>query len=244
MRTCIACLLICAAFSGCANAQSPVEIADGRQPESWLDLSAWLTRPPIQQASTAARAYWLGQDPNYEEDVRILAIADGAFTQPGSEQQAVLFVMSLWPRCCPKSGLAIVEGDRLVRNVAFEGIAQELSAAPDLDGDGHDELFSIGSFGMGGQETRTLTYLRFGAEGLVEQGSTSIFDSTCAASEEGQSTAARVLARPGPTFMVEQYTLATCGEETWEPVNGPEPLEFYAPSGSPYVDLPVQAMGH
>jgi len=26
---------------------------------------------------------------------------------------ATLFVMSLWPRCCPKTGLAILEGDQL-----------------------------------------------------------------------------------------------------------------------------------
>ena len=40
--------------------------------------------------------------------------SNGAFTQPDTEQQAVLYLMSLWPRCCPKMGLAIIEGDHLV----------------------------------------------------------------------------------------------------------------------------------
>lgn len=238
-------ILLCAVFFRSANAQSSVEIADGRHASDWLDLSAYMTRPPMQQASEAARAYWVKQDPEYEEEVRVLATADGAFTRPDTEQQAVLYVMSLWPRCCPKMGLAILEGERLVRNVAFEGVAQELVAVPDLDGDGRSELFYTGSFGMGGQESVTLTFLRFEADGLTEVGSTPISDNTCATgSEESMSTAARVLALPGPTFMVEHYLQASCEEESWQHISGPELLELYPPSSVPYIDLLVPEAHH
>ncbi|MEP0547926.1 MAG: hypothetical protein ABJF88_13405 [Rhodothermales bacterium] len=238
MRLALAVTLSCAALLGCAYAQTPVEIADGRSGSEWVDLSAWATAAPMQQASAAARSYWQGKDASYEEDLRIFAVAEGAFTEPGAQQQAVLFVMSVWPRCCPKTGLAVVEGDRLVRNVAFEGVAQGLSAVPDLDGDGRDELALTGEFGMGGQVSRSVTLASFGTEGLADWGSTSLLDDSCAAGYDG-SSATHVTALPGPTFTVERYARASCESETWEPVGGPEALELVAPETSPYVDLRV-----
>lgn len=238
----VAALLI--ALVGCAEAQAPVEIADGRREAPWADLSAWNTREPMQRAIEAARIYWQGQDPSYEEEIRFFAVADGAFTQPGAAQHAVLFLMSPWPRGLPKSALAVVEGDRLVRNVAFEGIAQDLSAVPDLDGDGRDELAYTGTFGMGGQESRSLTLVSFGSDGLAERGGASIYESTCAtgAGDSG-STAARVLALPGPSFgpsfTVERYVQPSCEAQTWEPVGGPEPLALDS-MGVVYVELPVE----
>lgn len=241
MRTLLAISLSCAAFFGCAYAQPPVEIADGRSGSEWVDLSDWAAGPPMQQASAGARAYWQGKDASYEEDLRIFAVAEGSFTEPGAQQQAILFVMSVWPRCCPKTGLAIAEGDRLVRNVAFEGVAQGLATVPDLDGDGRDEFAFTGEFGMGGQVSRSVTLAAFGAEGLVDWGTTSINEDACAAGHDG-STAARVTAVPGPTFTVEHYARASCEAETWEPVGEPEPLEFAVPegAGTAYVELPVR----
>lgn len=239
MRTALARVLTAAACFGCAYAQTPVEIADGRSGGEWVDLSEWAAAAPVRQANEAARAYWRGQDASYEEDLRIFSVAEGAFTEPDVQQQAVLFVMSVWPRCCPKTGLAIVEGDRLVRNVAFEGVAQELAAVPDLDGDGRDELAFTGEFGMGGQVSRSVTLASFGADGLADWGTTSILDSACAAGHDGAS-AARVLALPGPTFTVERFTQASCEAETWAPAGEPEPLDLVAPEESTYVDLPVR----
>lgn len=141
-------------------------------------LRCGISRPTL-------RKWWRRYQSRGVEDLRIFARAEGAFTEPGTQQQVILFAMSVWPRCCPKTGLAIVEGDRLVRNVAFEGVAQGLAA-------GHDG-----------------------------------------------STAARVLALPGPTFTVERYARASCESTSWEPVGGPEPLAFVAPESSRYVDVLV-----
>ncbi len=242
MRTLFAFLVLCLALFGVAKAQDPVEVVDGRSEEPWADLSAWATRPAMQQAFAAARAYWRGQDEGYEEDVLVLDTAEGAFTQPGARQQAVLFVMSEWPRCCPKAGLAIVEDGKLVRNLAFVGLAQTLSSVADLDGDGHDELAFVGTFGMGGESSSYLTLAAFGAEGLVVRGGASIAYSTCGSGLEGAgSTAARVLALSGPAFTVERYTLASCEEgATWESDGDPEPLDLDAPSGDAYVNLPLK----
>lgn len=256
MRTGFAVTVLLLALVGCARAQtpdaaeapdqaqaaasalSPVEIADGRHFEPWVDPAEWLGQPAVQQATGAARAHWRVQDASYEEEVRVMDVADGAFTEPGAEQQAVLYLMSLWPRCCPKMGLAVVEDGQLVRNLAFEGVAQNLKPIPDLDGDGRNELVTIGSFGMGGQNTTGFTLVSFGADGVTEWGGTTINDDSCAAMQPG-STAARVTAIPGPEFTIERYSMATCEATEWQPIGGSEPFDL-GQSGIAYVDLPTK----
>ncbi len=230
-------LLLCALASGAA-AQAPTVLADGRSDDPAGDVAEWATRAPIQQATDAARAYWQAQDASYEEDVRFFDVAEGAFTTPGSRQSAVLFLMSPWPRCCPKMGLAIVEGGRLVYNAAFEETAQTLRTVPDLDGDGRDELASTGEFGMGGQTSRSLTLLSFGDDGLHDWGSTGIYDSDCAAGQPSGSTATRVLALPGPTFTLDRYVQADCERVTWDADGASESFAFVGPTGTQYVETP------
>lgn len=252
MRPSLALVLTWAALTGCADAQSPpavtvaeaVEIADGRRDDTGApaDAEAWAASAPFLQAVGAARSHWSRQDPGYEEEVRLLDLAEGAFTQAGAEQQAVLYLMGLWPRCCPKVGIAVVEDGRLVRNVAFEGSFQGLYAVPDLDGDGLDELVLDGTYGMGGSWTRSVNLAAFGPDGLVERGGTTISYDACAAGSSDGGEAAWVLATPGtpPTFTVERYVRASCEAEAWEPQGAPEPLVFEAPEESPYVELPVE----
>jgi hypothetical protein len=227
-----------ATLAGSAGAQAPIVLADGRSSESGTDAADWAARAPVRRATEAARTYWRAQDAGYEEDVRFFAVAEGAFTAPGARQQAVLYMMSPWPRCCPKMGLAVVEGDRLVRNVAFEHTAQTLTAAPDLDGDGRDELVSTGEFGMGGQVSRSMTVMAFEDGGLSDWGGTGIFDSACAAGPgDGGSMAARVLAVPGPAFTIERYVQPTCESTAWEADGGAEPLTLDPPYDVRYVEL-------
>ncbi len=229
-----------AALAGCTNAQAPVEVADGREATEPADVSAWAARPELRQATDAARTHWQGQDPAYEEGVEVLAVAEGAFTEAGAAQQAVLYRMSAWPRSSPKMGLAVVAAGRLVRNVAFEGLAQTLAAVPDLDGDGRDELVFTGEFGMGGETSRAATISAFGDGGLAERGGTFVYGSDCASGRgDGRSTAARVLALPGPTFRVQRYA-ASCETDAWEPDGAEEALALDAPAGTPYVDLPAR----
>lgn len=253
MRSTLILTLFTAVVFGCANAQTPDEaasaaaaaddatpvvIADGTLPAEWVDLSGW-TSTAIEPAYAAARAHWQAQDPGYEEETRVLAVADGAFTEPGVEQQAVLYLMSLWPRCCPKMGIAIIQDGALVRNVAFEASEQDLAAVPDLDGDGRDELVRTGSFGMGGQETTSITLVSFGEAGLRTWGGTSIQDNACAAMQEG-GTAARITALPGPEFTIERFSLASCETGDWQPSGAPEPFAFDAPGEEAHVELPVR----
>ena len=230
-------------LAGCAQAQSPVEIADGRAERalsggSEADHALWERHAAVQHAMAAARAHWQAQDADYEEDARVFGVAGGAFTRPGAEQQAVLYLMSAWPRCCPKMGLAVVEDDRLVRNVAFESTAQDLAAVPDLDGDGLDELATSGFFGMGGYTSGSVTLVAFTPDSVRTWGNAPILADACAAMQDG-STAWRVLAHPGPIFITERYTQPSCESATWESAGGAEALEL-EPFSEEYVELAVE----
>jgi hypothetical protein len=223
------------------GAAEPVVIADGRSmepPAVAIDAVDWLARPGVQQAVAAARAHWQGQDPSYEEEVRVLGVAEGAFTEPGAEQQAVLYLMSLWPRCCPKVGIAVVEGDRLVRNLAFESTVYDIRSVADLDGDGLDELVELSEFGMGGQFTSSFNLISLVPGGVTVWGGEMTNDNSCAAMQPG-ATAARVTALPGPELTIERYSMATCEATEWEPVGAPEPMVLDPQPATTYVDLPA-----
>jgi hypothetical protein len=253
VRSALALALFSAAFFGCADAQTPeqgaavsaapsdttpVVIADGTAAAEYVDLSTW-TSPALPQALAAARAHWQAQDPSYEEEVQVMAVAEGAFTEPGSSQQAVLYLMSLWPRCCPKMGIAVIEDGALVRNVAFEAPAQDLASIPDLDGDGRDELAVTGSFGMGGENSTSVTLVSLADSGLRTWGGVMIQYDACGAMQEGGS-AARITAVPGPEFTIERFALASCETGEWQPGGPPEPFEFTAPEEETSVELPLQ----
>ncbi|HJU87497.1 MAG TPA: hypothetical protein VJ788_09025, partial [Gemmatimonadota bacterium] len=181
------------------------------------------------------------QDSSYEEETAVMAVADGAFTEADASQQAVLYLMSSWPRCCPKMGLAVIQDDALVRNVAFESPTQGLAAIPDLDGDGLDELALTGSFGMGGENSSSVTLVSLADSGLRTWGGEMIQYDACAAMQEG-GQAARITAEPGPTFTIERFTLTSCESGEYEAGGPPEPFEFTAPAPEDElsVELPVR----
>jgi hypothetical protein len=245
--------LLSAALFACANAQTPDEgapasaapsdttpvvIADGSVAAEYVDLSAW-TSPALPQAVAAARAHWQAQDPSYEEEVRVMSVAEGTFTGSGANQEAVLYLMSLWPRCCPKMGIAVIEDGALVRNVAFEAPAQDLAAVPDLDGDGKDELAVTGSFGMGGENSTSVTLVSLADSGLRTWGGSMIGYDSCAGSGSG-GMAARITAVPGPEFSIENYELVSCDSGEFRLGSGPEPLEFPPPGEEMSVELPLR----
>jgi hypothetical protein len=251
--------LLSATIVGCADAQTPddaaadtdavaatgasaadtIVIADGRVYGEAADLSDWSTRAPVQAAFASARAHWQAQDPSYEEEVQVMAVAEGAFSEPGASQQAVLYLMSLWPRCCPKMGIAIVQDDALVRNVGFEAPEHGLVAIPDLDGDGLDELALTGSFGMGGENSTSVTLVSLADSGLRTWGGEMIQYDACGAMQEG-GQAARITAVPGPEFTIQRFALASCESGEYQAGGPPEPFEFPAPGEETSVELPVR----
>ncbi len=190
------------------------------------DKARWETSPPVLQAIAAARQYWSKKNPGYEENVRVLGAASGAFTQPDVEQHAVLFMMSNQPRCCPPMGLAIIGSGQLVRNVAFDAIAQSVRAIPDIDGDRRHELAFGGSFVGQGLTTQGVRLASFDEEGLDDFAQATIFESACGAGYgDTGALAARLSFVPGTGIIVEHYQQSSCDAETWVATGEPQSLE-------------------
>lgn len=202
-------------------------------------MSRWEKFPAVLAALASARRYWSAQDPGYKEEVHVRSVTTGAFTQPGVQQRAVLYMMSNTPRCCPKLGLAIVQDGQLVRNIGFEFFAHAVGALPDFDRDGRDEIALEGMFMMGGQVSQSIALAAFGADGVDDLGHTSIFEDACGAGYEG-SWAARLLFVPGSGMMVESYSRPTCDSKEWQLTKGPEPITLDRDKGTTFRDIPLK----
>jgi hypothetical protein len=132
--------------------------------------------------------------------------------------------MSLYPRGFQRKGLALLEGDALVRNFAFAGLAHELETVPDIDGDGRDEILLYGSFGMGGQWTWGAGLARFSQAGIEDLGHATLYEDACGMGREdlGGPSAWRLWAVVGAGMRIQHYRRESCEAETWEPVGEPE----------------------
>ncbi len=233
-------ILLCGALAGCIQALPPEAVAA----ERGEDLSRWTEAPPMKQAIAAARKYWTAREPGFQEDVRVLDTTTGAFTRPGIEQRAVLFRMSTHPRGFPKKGLAILEGDELVRNIAMVLLAENVDAYRNFDGSGRDAFALEGGFGMGGQYTRGETIAAFEEEGLVELGRVDTYNDICGTGRPDAPgpTSATITVAPGKGFMIQRFRKATCESESKrEPVGEPEPLVLKPDARNPFEDIPVAA---
>ena len=227
---------VCAVLAGCTQARpgpavadpapSVIEIADGRKGWEESDVSAWRESPPVLGAIDSARAHWSTQESPHPEDVDVQATAVGSFTRAGAEQRVVLYRMSLYPRGFPRKGLALIEGDALVRNFAFSGLAHDLGTLPDIDGDGRDELLFFSSFAMGGQQTWGVGIARFSDTGLEHLGHATLYEDACGMDPErsGAPNAWRLFSAPGEGMRTQRYGRESCEAETWRPVGDPEPF--------------------
>lgn len=213
-------------------------LADGRS------ASPERTLPPepaaLPAALEVARAHWTTTEPGWEEEFRMMDVAEGAFTRPGAQQQVVLYLASRWPRCCPKMGLVVLEEGEVVRHLAFVGVAQQLRAIPDLDGDGRQELWMEGSFGMGGSNSSAATLLELPATGGVrEWGTVPTGEDGCAAGGAGREARTyRIEAHPGPAFTLQTFR-RPCDVEGWEALGDPVPLVPDPEGGMEYLELAV-----
>ncbi len=260
IRFCAALLVVYTVLIGYALGQSPTQAAENPVPvviiegrtgveapsggspdQPAADGSRWETSPPVLQAIAAARSYWSAENPDFQEKLRVWGSASGAFTRPDVEQHAVLFMMSNIPHCCPPMGLAIVEGDQLVRNIAVVTIAQSVRTMPDIDGDGRDELIFGGGFMGQGLVTEGVTLATFGEEGLDDFGKATTFESACGAGYgDTGALAARLSVVPGAEIIVQHYRQPSCDLEIWEPVGEPEPLQpISSNEKTVYTEIPL-----
>jgi hypothetical protein len=226
------------AIPATALAQTPLVVVDGRDVAIYgsSEIDEALLSPAIEEA----RAYWQSRDTEYEEDVRIMGVAEGAFTHADADELAVLYIMSPWPRCCPKSGIAIIADGRVTANIAFEGTAQTLIALPDIDGDGLTDLGLVGSFGSGGSNTTSLTVASLRDSRVDVWTETIISDDSCGAGYEGRH-AAIIEVWEGPTFTGRNLHSSECEGETWDETDGDAYFGESRPDAEEFVFLSRRA---
>lgn len=204
-------LLLCLSLPYISQAQQTDKlylIGDGRQSLERTDQSSWAIHPAILQGYEQSKQYWLEQNSVYEDDFRIMASTEGNFTRPESKQTAVLYLLSLWPRCCSNMGLAIIEDDQLVRNIVFAGGTHHLYSVADINKDGLDELALIGGFGMGGSNETGLTLISLATESTTLLGRFPLVEESCATlSEYSEHNSFRILfdENSPDEFRVEHY---------------------------------------
>lgn len=218
-------------------------IADGRQSLEIIDQSSWSNHPVILQASDQAKRYWLEQNKVYEDNFQIMGSTEGNFTQLESKQTAVLYLLSLWPRCCSNMGLAIIENDQLIRNIVFAGGRYHLYSVADINQDGLDELALIGGFGMGGSNETSLTLISLAAESTTLLGRFSLVEESCAAlSEYSEHNTFRILydKNTPDEFTVEHYhSVCDNPAEIENPTSVSSVLIEAVDLKDDYIDLPI-----
>ena len=217
-----------------------VLLADGRDPGQAGDLREWSAQPAVLAASREAETFWRARNPVYEHDYRVVATAAGAFTGAATTQTAVLYLLSRWPRALPNMGLVILDADgQLLHSYAFEASMQELAAAPDIDGDGLDELLLTGSFGMGGDNQSHITLLSLRDGGPQQLAEAVLATDSCASgSGERGSTAFRLTLLPGPLLHSEQFRRSCEESAQWQAVSS-ETMPFGEPVDWFYTVLSV-----
>ncbi|THF68317.1 MAG: hypothetical protein E8F57_03410 [Methylophaga nitratireducenticrescens] len=239
-------LLLCLSLPYISQAQQTDKlylIGDGRQSLERIDQSSWATHPAILQASDQAKNYWLEQNSVYEDDFRIMASTEGNFTRPESKQTAVLYLLSLWPRCCSNMGLAIIENEQLIRNIVFAGGTHHLYSVADINKDGLDELALISGFGIGGSNETTLSLISLDNSSTTLLGRFPLVEENCATlSEHSEHNSFRILfdENSPDEFKLEHYH-SGCDEPTVSeiPTSVSNVLIEAVDLKDDYIDLPI-----
>lgn len=241
-------LTIVALVAASTYAQAPVEVVDGRADPFVLDTEVWQEEPAVVEAHAASLRYWRALAPTGDWDFRVDDAEEGAFTRPGAIQTAVLYRVGSAGNCCSMGGLAVLEGGRLVRNVAIDYGGDDIRALPDVNGNGRSELVLSGGGGGQGVFVRSVFVEEFGDDRLERWGQLFVYESTCGAGRPG-ATATRLLVVPGatPHFRAETYEQEACADDfpewqglPWQAVGGRADVEMDEPLGEPAVDLPVR----
>lgn len=214
------------ATAGCDTRQEPLELVDGRHSLRAGTEQTKPAEPPetlpglLRIAEDHARS--LGRD--VDRPPRLLSIMQGSFTRAGASEELALYLVSLWPRCCPMVGLALFRDGAPVRHTAFDGSYQALVLFPGGGGDGRDGVFLEGSFGQGGSISSSLTLLAFDGDAWREAGSLPVYGGNCGSGPTGgEESAYRILGDAMGRLFREEY-LSDCSG-VWERVGEREEVE-------------------
>lgn len=235
------CLLL---FPVACSAQEPAAggstvVVDGRDPPMAAAAGALEVPTALEAMLRVAEAHAAREGREIEAPPRPVATVEGSFTAPGVREQAVLSLITPWPRCCPTLTLVLFRDGVPVTHHLFEGSFQGLSVVPGGGEGGTDLLVLVGSFGMGGSVSGSATFVRWEGTTPLEVGMAWLFEDSCATARPDAEGVARVIRAGGDGGLLVESYRSDC-EDDWEVEMEPAPLELEEPwEAMTWVELPL-----
>lgn len=154
-----------------------------------------------------------------EQDViRIIDRAKGGFTEPGSEQQAVLFTFCSPGHNFGENGIAVIERDRVEALVIYPGAWEnDIEALPDINGNGRAEMvIAAGGTNMG-EHWGVIGIIELDSDGVTAFGRSETYHSDCDSDHASSTEAAVLSAKAGkePVFYRQAFRQRCAEGDPW-----------------------------
>ncbi len=166
----------------------------------------------VALARRAARAAWSNQQ-NCDSGFEALDIAQGSFTKAQMSQRAILYRHCTTGHNFASDGIAIVEGDKLVTQVAYEGAWDyAIGALPDINKNGLSEIIVATGGTNQGITWGVISIIELSSDGVKKLGQFETYEDNCGALSKKESTAHKLYVEAGdyPIFYRETFAKRGC----------------------------------
>lgn len=160
-----------------------------------------------------------------DEQFEILDAAQGSFTREGAPQRIVLYRYCTAGHDMGRSGLVVIESDKVVAHLAVDGTSQHaIGVLRDLDGDGRAELVIASGGGNTGELWEVASIVSWSGSGVRKLGFLQAYHDDCGGAGKGRE-AHRLFAVPGPKpSFLRQAFIGPCEGEEWTKRGGQAPV--------------------
>jgi len=167
----------------------------------------------------AAERFWKKKGKDCERELEAIDVARGSFTKTSSNQKAILYKYCTTGHNFALNGIAVVEENRIVAHVAYEGAWDNaIGALPDIDGNGLSEIIiTTGGMNMG-EVWGVISLLEISGHIVKKIGRTETYNGECeAVGGIGRSTAYRIWSTTGPSSVFKRETfIQDCNGGKWK----------------------------
>lgn len=182
----------------------------------------------------AAKKYWESDDAPLEFEVdpesehSIEGVAEGAFTESGKKQKAVLYRFSETGHGFCTNGIVVMEGDNVVAHYAYQGGSDySLTSIPDLNKNGKNELAIEGGSTNQGETESSINIVELSSSSIKSFGSTTTAsDNEGSLDEKKVNEAYQIFAKSSaePEYFAKKVDLLA--KKTASNSSQPEPIKL------------------
>ncbi|MCU0553054.1 MAG: hypothetical protein MUC48_27305 [Leptolyngbya sp. Prado105] len=233
-----------------AKPTEPVKVYDGRDleyPEGYpagLATEAEKARIAQEFQSNLAR---IQQSTPFDcasdsSEMSIVSTAEGAFTQPNTQQKAFLYEKCRPGRIFGLGGVIIFEGTTVVAHQIYgeNGLMNGMFATPDLNQNGVSEIVFMGGSTNQGYTGNAIALFELNSSTLSYLGRTTIYTDNSGAVEgdRAKTVAYRISAQPAATPIFFQEIYEKKGHnQTWTLIQKSQPLSLSRTEPDKFVKI-------